>query len=166
MEILIAVVHIVGAILTIMVLAFLVSSFELFLSQKSHARVRREIALQLGIRVVELDIEENAQQFLRTFADRISSELFRNRISDLIGSIVNALDILFSIVMALILIFTIYNLFDQGPGGAPIIWFALGVFLFWVLVMFAIKFVYFVLTGRHPSEAKTARKNLQTLNVV
>jgi hypothetical protein len=68
--------------------------------------------------------------------------------------------------MALILIFTIYNLFDQGLGGAPIIWFALGVFLFWVLVMFALKFVYFVLTGRHPSEAKTARKNLQALNVV
>ena len=50
-------------ILTIMLLAFLVSNADLFLSQKSHDRVKREIALQLGIRVAEVDIEENAQQF-------------------------------------------------------------------------------------------------------
>jgi hypothetical protein len=85
MELLIAIGHIGGSILALLVLVLgfitiLIASWE---TDRNRKQALEETAIKLGVAVDDLDNQELTPKLLQLSSERFSSELLRNRLSDL-----------------------------------------------------------------------------------
>lgn len=158
MDILIAIAHILGSIITLLVFGFVVLLIGGWETGKIQKQAAEEASVTLGVSVNDLDKEENAPKLLKLSSEKFSSELFKNRISDFFGLIRTAWGWLSNIVQAVVLIAVIWYTFTDSTDNAVYAWFILGISVFSWLVSVIFSLTCKLLTGRYPGQAKAARK--------
>ena len=158
MEILIAVTHILGSIIALFVLGLIA----LLIARLEQGRIQKQVAeetsISLGVTVEDLDNKELAPKILKLSAEKFSTELFRNRISDFCGLIRTIWNLLGNITQVLVLLTVVWYTITDSTGNAVYAWFVLGISIaFWFIsVIFSL--VCKLLTGRYPGQAKETRK--------
>jgi len=158
MEILISIAHILGSVIALFILGLLgmfIAGWEAGMVQK---QAIEEASVSLGVSVEALDKEENAPKVLQLSAEKFSTELFRNRISDFCGLIRTMWGWLGNLIQGLVLLAVVWYTVIDNMENAVYAWFVVGIAItFWVAsVVFSI--ICKLLTGRYPGQAKEARK--------
>lgn len=157
---LIAILHIVGAILgtvSLWVFVLFVSSWEI---RRNNRAVMEDMSIRLGVAVEDLADESLSPRIVELTSERFSNDRFSNRFSDLCGSVRTIWDWLGSLFQVGVLIGVVWNTFTESLSNAIHAWWivAIGVF-FWIAgVLFAL--ACRLLTGRYPGQAKKARKGI------
>ena len=122
--------------------------------------MREEASVALGIPVEEVDRREHESKVTQLLAARFSSELFRNRVSDLCWWIALAWETLGYLLTGGLLLGAIWETFTVDRANSADAWLAVAVLIFFVvsdgLFLWACK----VVTGRYPGEARKWRKAL------
>ena len=108
MEILIAIAHILGSIIALFIFSFVVLLIGSWETDKIQKQVADEASVTLGVKVEDLDIEMLAPKLLKLSAEKFSTELFRNRVSDFCGLIRIICDWLGNIIQVLVLLAVIW----------------------------------------------------------
>lgn len=155
---LIATAHVMGAVLAVVmhwVLIFLLASK---IEERSRKNFMAEFAASLGIPIADLDNPQHERAIYKLCADRFSSELLRNRLSDLCGWVNNAWDWLGFLVQAGILLSVIWYTAVDGPKNAVNAWWLIAASIFFWLVSLAFYCACKLLTGRYPGQARKVRK--------
>ena len=160
MSALIAIGHIVGAIIVLFgfgIAVLMVAGWE---SERNRKAALQEMSLSLSIPVGELDNAEHQARVIEFAATRFSPELLRNRLSDLCGLIQTGWGWLGTVIQAGVLLAVIwYSVTDDLSNSVYAWWIIAVAFFFWVSsVLFALACK--LLTGRFPGQARQARKML------
>lgn len=158
MEILIAIAHILGSIIALLIFGFVVVLIAGWEQNKIQKQVSEETSVTLGVTVEELDSEELAPKILKLSSEKFSSELFRNRISDLCGLIRTMWGWLGNIIQVIVLLSVIWFTITDSTENAIYAWSVLGIAIVFWLVSVSFSLVCKLLTGRYPGQAKAARK--------
>tara|TARA_B100000446_G_C10530334_1_gene333464 strand:+ start:1333 stop:1863 length:531 start_codon:yes stop_codon:yes gene_type:complete len=158
MEILIAIAHIAGSIISLLVFGFVVLLIGGWEASKIQKQVSEEASVKLGISVEDLDKEEHATKVLKLSSEKFSSDLFANRISDFCGAIRTIWGWLSNIVQAVVLIAVLWYTLTDSTDNTVYAWFILGISIFSWLISVIFSLTCKLLTGRYPGQAKAARK--------
>lgn len=160
MDVLIAIAHIGGSIVALVVFGIVVLLIGAWEMQRNQRHALEDASIQLGVAVEELDNEEFAPKLIQLSSSRYSRELLRNRLSDLCGALRTVWGWLGLLLQCAILIAVVWYTFTDSLGTAVHAWWIVAVaVVFWMTaVVFAL--VCRLFTGRYPGEAKQARKSL------
>jgi hypothetical protein len=158
MEILIAIAHILGSIIALFIFSFVVLLIGSWETDKIQKQVADEASVTLGVKVEDLDIEMLAPKLLKLSAEKFSTELFRNRVSDFCGLIRIICDWLGNIIQVLVLLAVIWYTVTDSTENAVYAWFVVGIAVAFWLVSVVFSLTCKLLTGRYPGQAKAARK--------
>lgn len=163
MAALIAFGHIAGAIVVLIAFwvgVMMITSWDVERSQKA---ALEDLSVELGVPVEELDNAENTAKTIKFSAARYSSDLLRNRLSDLCGWVQTGWGWLGTLVDVCVLLAVLWYTFTDSLANAIYAWWLVGLaILFWVVsVLFGL--VCKLLTGRYPGQARLARKGLAQL---
>lgn len=156
----IAVGHILGSIAASVVFFFmvmLIASWELERNQK---RRLLETAIKLGVTVDDLNSEELIPRLLQLSSERFSSDLIKNRVSDLFGVVRTVWGWLGSLLETGVLLGVIWYTITESLDTAVYAWCAVAIAIFFWLASVAFSLVCQFLTGLYPGEARQARKAL------
>jgi hypothetical protein len=156
----IAVAHILGAVIVLIAFGFvtlLLSSWELERNKKAAVQ---DASISLGIPIAELDDPKHQQRITQFVAERSSSELLRNRLSDLCGFVQIGWGWLSNLIQAGVLLSVIWTSVADDPANGVYAWSIVAVaFFFWISsVIFGL--CCKLVTGRYPGQARQARKIL------
>lgn len=160
MTVVIAVAHVLGAIIAVFAFCAAVlalSAWELKRNQKAAAE---EVSIALGIPIESLDNAENATKVVRFTAARFSSDLFRNRLSDLCGWVQIGWGWLGTLLQAGVLIGVIWYSFTDSAQNAAHAWWVVGIAIFFWITSVVFGLVCKLVTGRFPGQARQARRQL------
>jgi hypothetical protein len=159
---LIAIAHIVGAVVAVFVFGFAVLAVGAWEQERNRKAAVQEASIALGISPDELDNPDNAESVIRFSSDRFSSELFRNRLSDLFGYVSTVWGWLGTALQVAVLGGVIWYSFSDSQVAIYAWWVLAIAVIFWVTsVLFAL--ICKLLTGRYPGQARQARKMLGKL---
>ena len=157
---LIAILHIAGAIfgtIALGVIVFLISSWEI---ERNNRAVTQDLSIRLGVAVEDLSDEKLSPRIVELTSERFSNDRFSNRFSDLCGAVRTVWDWLGSLLQIGTLVGVVWMTVTESLTNAVHAWWivAIGVF-FWIAgVLFAL--LCRLLTGRYPGQAKKARKGM------
>lgn len=160
MEILVAVGHIGGSIIVLVLLGLaglFVAGWE---SARNQKILLEEVSVHLGIPGDRLEDEANIQRVFRWSAERYSGELLRNRISDLCGYLRTGWSWIGNVMQALTLLGVLWFTITDNLQHAVYSWFVVGIALFFWITSVVFSLLCKVLTGRYPGQARQARKGL------
>jgi hypothetical protein len=158
METFAAIAHILGAIVSLILLGLvevLIGSWE---STKNEQRAIEEVALALGVGIEEVKDEVFAPKVLRYSSQKYSSELFVNRFSDFCGVVRTIWGWFSNFLQVVILLLVIWTSFPEDYANAVYAWVILVVAIASYIVSIVFSYLCKLLTGRFPGEAKQARK--------
>ena len=160
MSTLIAIIHIVGAIIVLLAFGIGILMLAGWESERNQKIALQEASLALGIAVSDLDKAEHLEKIVQFAAARSSSELLRNRLSDLCGWIQTGWGWLSNLLQAGVLLGVIWYTITSDLSNSVHAWWVVAVaFFFWISsVLFA--FACKLLTGRFPGQARKTRKFL------
>jgi hypothetical protein len=160
MPALIATAHILGAFIALSALSLSVLMLAGWESERNRKAALNEMSIALVIPVGELDNAEHQARIVQFVATRFSSELLRNRLSDLCGWIQTGWGWLGTFVQVVILLSVIWYTITDDLSNSVHAWWIIAVwFFFWLSsVLFALTCK--LLTGRFPGQARQARKML------
>jgi len=153
-----AIAHIVGAIVALGasgLVFLLIGEWEM---KKIRKQVAEEASMALGVPIEDLDDPKYAPQLLKLSVEKFSPELFKNRFSDLCGTIRTLWVWLANIVQLGYLAIVVWFTITESNDSAVYAWFVLGIYLFFLSVVIVFNYFCKLLTGRWPGEAKAARK--------
>lgn len=160
MSALIAVGHIVGAVVVLVAFgigAVLLAGWE---SERNQKTALQEASLALGIRIDDLDKAQHQERIIQFAAERYSSELLRNRLSDLCGWIQTGWHWISNLLQAGILLGVIWYAVTEDLSNGVYAWLIIGVALFFWVFSVAFGYACQLLTGRFPGQARQSRKSL------
>lgn len=160
MSMILAVSHIVGAIIALSVWSICLLALASWETRRNQKAAFEEVSLVLGIPVGDLENDEHQEKLIKFAADKFSSELLRNRLSDLCGWIQVVWGGLGVIVQWGILVAVIWFTVTDDLSISVNAWFVLA-----IAIIFCVSSVIFgllckLLTGRFPGQARQARKML------
>ena len=160
---LLAIGHVIGALGTSLVLAFILMFVGAWEQTRIRLRRAQELSVALGAPIAVLDTEEYSSKVLLYYADLYSAERLRNRFSDFCGALRTAWTWLGSLAQFAVMLAVAWNIFTVSASNAVFMWCvpAVGLLFYFVAVVFAL--ACRLLTGRYPGEAKHGRKTLATL---
>lgn len=163
MSALVAIGHIVGALIALVAFGVGVLMLAAWERERNQKVAIEEMSLALGIHVSELENPEHQAKVVQFAADRFSSELFRNRLSDLCGRVQTGWSWLGVLVQVAVLLGVIWYTFTDNLSNSVHAWWIVGIaFFFWIVTaIFAL--ICKLLTGRLPGQARGARKVLAKL---
>lgn len=156
----IAVGHIVGAIIVLVVFGIgtlMLAGWEIGRNQKT---ALHEASLALGIPVDDLENAEHQERIVQFAAERFSSELFRNRLSDLCGWIQTGWGWISNLLQGIVLLGVIWYTVTDDTSNSVYAWWIVGIALFFWISSVIFGYTCKLLTGRFPGQAKQARKFL------
>lgn len=154
--------HILGSIVALFAFGFAVLALSAWEQDRNRKAAIREASFALGIPAEELDDPRHTAKVIRFSAERFSSELFRNRLSDLCGVVNSVWGWLGITLQVAVLGAVIWYSFSDSKVAVHAWWMVAIAVLFWVIsVVFAL--ICKLLTGRYPGQAKQARKMLAQL---
>lgn len=157
---LIAILHIAGAIfgtIALGVIVFLISSWEI---ERNNRAVMQDLSIRLGVAVEDLSDEKLSPRIVELTSERFSNDRFSNRFSDLCGAVRTVWDWLGSLLQIGTLVGVVWMTVTESLTNAVHAWWivAIGVFFWIAAVLFAL--LCRLLTGRYPGQAKKARKGM------
>jgi hypothetical protein len=160
MSTLIAIGHIFGALFALVALGIGILALAGWESGRNRKFALQEMSLSLGIPVDELDNAEHEAKVVQFVAARFSSELLRNRLSDLCGWVRTGWGWFGTLLQTGILLGVIWYTVTDDLSNSVYAWWIIAVaFFFWISsVFFALACK--LLTGRFPGQARQARKML------
>ncbi|WP_090903054.1 hypothetical protein [Azotobacter beijerinckii] len=160
MSVIIAIGHIVGALVVLFAFGFGVLMLAGWRSERNRKTALEEMSLALGIPISELDRAEHQATVVQFAAAKFSSELFRNRLSDLCGLIQIGWGWLGNLLQVGVLLGVIWFTVTDDLSNSINAWWVIAIaFFFWISsVLFAL--ICKLLTGRFPGQARQARKML------
>jgi hypothetical protein len=156
--------HLVGAAVALSAIGFgllAVSSWEL---QRNRRIALQEASLELGVPVDQLDEDRWRDKVTAWAVSRSSSELLRNRLSDLCGTVRTAWSWLGALAQWGVFLIAAWLAFTDDPASAVIAWGAIPLALFVTLTSAVFSIACKVLTGRYPGQAREMRKTLAQLS--
>lgn len=160
MDILIAAAHIVGSLLALSALGvawWFVGAWE----TTRNARLQVEdAAMELGVSPDDQVGEDDQRRLRLWLASRYSSELLRNRLSDLCGLVRICWEVIGALSIAAITCVVIWRTFSHGTSEAVYAWLVIPAWLLFIATTAAFSLLCKLLTGRYPGQAKAARKTL------
>lgn len=164
MEILIAIAHIVGAIIVSIIVGVIILFISSWEQQRNKKAALDELSVRLGVPKADLEdegkLEEYGPQIVRISLERFSDELFRNRLSDFCGSLTVVWGWLGYIIQVLILLAVAWYTFTESFDVAVYAWLINFVVILFFIVGVLFSLLCKLLTGRYPGQAKAARKSL------
>ena len=160
MELLIAIGHVLGALVVSGLLGVAQLGFGHWLGERIDKRTLRELSVELGVPEDDLTKDEYAPMIFRLSSARFSSELFRNRLSDLCGVIRTAWLWLGKILEVAILLGVCWYTFTDSLDTAIYAWLIVPVGIFFWIAAIIFAMACKLVTGRYPGQAKIARDNL------
>jgi hypothetical protein len=156
-----AIVHVVGALGLTFAFGLLVLFIAAWEQERVQKRRLQDASIALGVSVASLENDEELiPRLLQYSSQRYSSELLRNRVSDLCGPLRTAWGWLSTIVQVCIVGGVCWSMYTEGAQSAVVMWSVLAAAIFFWLTSVAFSFACLVLTGRYPGEAKMARKSI------
>ncbi len=158
METLIAIAHILGSIIALFVFGFVVLLIAGWESARNQKQILEETAVALGIRVEDFESEEFAPKIIQMSAEKFSTELFKNRISDFCGLILTMWAWVGNIIQVSVLLAVIWYTYTDSTENAVYAWFVVGIAIIFWLTSVIFSLICKLLTGRYPNQAKEARK--------
>jgi hypothetical protein len=162
MTILIAIAHIFGALFLFAGIALgknldRLREWEI---KRSYKRQKEEISIALGIPFDEIYNTEHKMRVVQFTAERFSSELFCNRLSDLCGLMQTIWNWLGQCVFLGTLFGIILFTITDDLSYSIYAWWIIPIALFFLLSSLLFALVCELLTGRFPGEAKQAREKM------
>ena len=130
------------------------------LIERADQSQRRDMAQALGIPLVEFDDAKHHAQVARLVNERFSSELLRNRLSDLCGLLLTGWWWTGAVIQLGIFITVCWLFFDEGSSVANTMWFVPGAAFLFLLMRHSAWLLCKLLTGRFPGEARARRMRL------
>ena len=128
------------------------------LDKKTSAQRADEMRNRIDLPWIEENYPEIERQLSRAEGDLYSKELFRNRLADLIGTLLFILNVFRSLLVFGILIYAIWDTVAAGLSNAVWIWWVLPVQITFILSSLSIVWLCKLLTGRLPNEPKQSRR--------
>jgi hypothetical protein len=160
MTALIAMGHIAGALIVLVALSAGVLALAVWEHERNGKASLEEMSLALGIPVGELENAEHQSKVIQFSAARFSSELLRNRLSDLCGWVQTAWGWLGTLLQVGVLLGVIWYTFTDDLSNSVHAWWIVAIaFFFWISSAF-FALICKLLTGRFPGQARQARKML------
>jgi hypothetical protein len=160
MATLIAIGHIFGALIVLVAFGLgilILTRWEIERNRKSYLQ---EMSIDLGIPVGELDNVENQAKVDQFVATKYSSELLRNRLSDLCGWVQAGWGWIGTLLQAGVFLGVIWYTITGDISNSVHAWWIIAVaFFFWISSVF-FGLICKLLTGRLPGQAGQARKML------
>jgi hypothetical protein len=160
MEILIGFLHIIGSIITYLIFGYVLMLMNTWERAKILKQIAQEVSVTSGTKISadDLDKEEHAPTLMKFYAEKFSSELFTNKMSDFFGVIRTLWGWQSIIVQVLILVIVFWYIITSGLDNAVYAWSLVGFSIFsWVINVFMTQSCK-ILTGRSPGQAKAGRK--------
>ena len=160
MEILIGFLHIIGSIITYLIFGYVLMLMNTWERAKILKQIAQEVSVTSGTKISadDLDKEEHAPTLMKFYAEKFSSELFTNKMSDFFGVIRTLWGWQSIIVQVLILVIVFWYIITSGLDNAVYAWSLVGFSIFsWVINVFMTQSCK-ILTGRNPGQAKAGRK--------
>lgn len=161
MGILIAVFHLVGAVVGLLALSFLAVLAVTWEKQRNAKRAVEAIALKLGVTVEQLESDGMHAKVMQVLADRFDDELLRNRLSDLCGWVRTGWEWLVALAQFGLIVGVAWAAFSDDLGNAVYAWLVIPMTLLAILVAVTFSLVCKLLTGRYPGEARAGRKSMR-----
>jgi len=160
MAIFIAIGHIVGALIAFVTFSTGILMLARWEGERNQKFALQEMSLALGISVGELNNPEHESMVVHFAATKFSSELLRNRLSDLCGLVQTGWGWMGALIQVGILLGVIwYSVTDDISNTVHAWWITAVAFFFWISsALFALACK--LLTGRFPGQARQARKML------
>lgn len=156
-----AIVHVVGALGLTFAFGLLVLFIGVWEQERVQKRRLQDASIALGVPLASLESDEELiPRLLKYSSERYSSELLRNRLSDLCGPLRMAWGWLSTLVQLGIVAGVSWSMYTEGAQSAVVMWSVLAVAVFFWLASVAFSFACLLLTGRYPGEAKMARKSI------
>ncbi len=160
MSIIIAVAHVLGAIIATSAFSFAVLALSAWQVERNHKAIAEETSIALGIPLDRVDDDENAPKVLTFMAARFSSDLFQNRLSDLCGWVQIGWGWMGSLLQVGVLVGVTWYSFTASVQDAVYAWWVVGIAIFFWIVSLAFGLLCKLITGRYPGQANQARKRL------
>jgi hypothetical protein len=159
----VAVLHVVGAL--VVTVGFWAVVFVLFevLDKGRKKRFVQDISIALGVPESSLERPEIAPKLIEYMSTRFSSELFRNRLSDLCDTLIKAWHWVGFAIQVVTVGFVGLKLFTEGSEDAPVMWLVPVTAVFFTGAAATVALLCQALTGRYPGEAKRGRNALACL---
>jgi hypothetical protein len=156
----IAIAHLVGSLVTLIFLGWVAGRIENKIALRNLDDKYAEASLELGILLHKLDDEDPTydEEILRYQVARYSSELLRNRLSDMCHSLLVGIAIIFGLFSLGGAIALIWLTFVEDLSNAVFAWWWAATLVCFVIVGILIALTCQVLTGRGVGEAKEARR--------
>lgn len=160
MSFLIAITHLVGAIVVVALLGLIVQIGANWESKRSEKRLLADLSLELGIPVSDLDLEDPLPSVIELLSQRFSRDLFRNRLSDFCGLVRTGWLWIGSLAQLGVLLVVVWYTFTDDLGNAVYVWWVLAIQIFFVIGSVAFSEACRFITGRYPGQAESGRKVL------
>lgn len=157
----VAILHIGGALLAAMVLAFAILVVGAWLQNVATSRGSEEAALKLGVEKEDLTSPSNLPSLIQYSTSKYSHELFRNRISDFLGVLLTIWNWLGLILEVTVLGWAIWATIFDSTELAIFAWLAPSIALFFWLTAMLVTSCCKIILGRYPGEAMQARKGMR-----
>ena len=156
-----AIIHVVGALGVTFAFALLVLVIGAWEQERVQKRRIQDACIALGVPVASLENDEKLiPRVLQYSSQRYSSELLRNRVSDLCGPLRTAWGWLGTLSQVGIVAGVGWYMYTDGAQNAVVMWSVLAVAIFFWLGSVVFSFACLLLTGRYPGEAKMARRSI------
>ncbi|WP_309683021.1 hypothetical protein [Polaromonas sp.] len=156
-----AIVHVVGALGVSFAFGILVLVIGTWEQERVRKRRFQDASIALGVPLASLENDEELiPRLIQYSSQRYSSELLRNRVSDLCGPLRTAWGWLSTLLQVGVMAGVGWSMYTEGAQSAVVMWSVLAVAIFFWLASVAFSFACLLLTGRYPGEANMARKSL------
>lgn len=156
-----AIVHVVGALGLTFAFGLLVLVLGAWEQERVQKRRLQDASIALGVPLASLENDvELFSRIIQYSSQRYSSELLRNRVSDLCGPLRTAWGWLSTLVQVGIVAGVSWSMYTEGAQSAVLMWSVLAVSIFFWLASVVFSYACLLLTGRFPGEAKMSRKSI------
>ncbi|HGT2643467.1 TPA: tetratricopeptide repeat protein [Legionella pneumophila] len=160
MNLLIAIGHIIGAVFLLLLFEFAILRLSAYQSKKKQKLLLIEISSSLGVEIDDLNQKELSPKITDFIVERFSNEVFRNRLSDFLGSILTIWQGLGILLYILVFTYVIWSTLTEDFSYAIYAWLVIPIAIFFGFISFLCGWLCWFITGRYPGQAKKVREQL------
>ena len=152
-----ALLHIAGTLVTLFVLMVVSGAVSEWRSQQRSRDVMVKAAIHLDVPLQELETGKHDKDLARFLAERFDTDRISNRLSDLFRPLVIVVEGISYVSQLGVVGVAAWRVFTVDPAYGVHAWFAVGIALFFLIVVAIVVAVCKLVTGRAPGEAKHGR---------
>lgn len=160
MSAVIAIAHTLGAIVVLLVYSAGVMALAAWENERNRKVALEEMSVALGIPAGELNDEKHKSKVVQFLGAKFSSELLRNRLSDLCGWIQTVWGWLGMLIQVGVLLGVIWYTFTDDLSNGVHAWWIIAIAFFFSVSSVLFALICKLLFGRFPGQARQARKML------